>query len=93
MAKVKVHNEWFRPIKLGNRKSCPTCKYRTTKFYSWGEYHAIRWYTVKHFCEHCFNEQVKKPLLKHADPCGCDIQLQWRGDFYTPRKPTWLTLG
>jgi hypothetical protein len=92
MAKVKTHNEWFRDVSLGGRKSCPTCKTKNAgQLYSWGEYHAVRWYTVKHFCQYCFVKEVKTPLLQHIDPCGCVVELQYKGG-WGKEKPVWLTL-
>lgn len=88
--KIRTHNEWFRDISLNNRKSCPTCGTKKAgQLYSWGEYKYAKWHTVKHFCEYCYETEVKKPLLEHADPCGCQIELQYRG---YGKAPKWLTL-
>lgn len=90
--KVRVHNEWFRTVSLGNRKSCPTCSAKLPageSVWSWGEYVRAKWHTVKHFCVNCFEDQVRKPLVSHAGPCGCQIQLQFRGE----TQPDWFTLA
>ena len=81
MAKPRVHNEWFRDISLGNRKSCPTCKAKLfgRPIISWGEYAVGKWYTVKHFCSQCAQEQCIVPLIEHVKPCGCGIDLNWKG--------------
>ena len=89
--KLRQHNEWFRPISLGNRKSCPTCKNKLKPremIWSWGEYHNAKWRTVKHFCSQCFAEEVRKPLLEHTGDCGCTINLVVR----EAPQPEWLTL-
>ena len=88
--KVRNHNEWFRTVLLGNRKSCPNCgeKLNGESIWSWGEYLYGKWRTVKYFCKHCFPEQVQKPLQEHAGPCGCQITLCGRGDVL----PDWLKL-
>lgn len=89
--KVRNHNEWFTPVSLGGRKSCPLCKERLPHgevIWSWGEYHNGRWNTVKHFCCQCFRKQVLSELLRHKDSCGCEITLVGK---YS-NLPAWLTL-
>lgn len=89
--KVRSHNEWFRPVSCGNRKSCPRCsaKLLGESIWSWGEYAIGKWRTVKHFCQRCFAEAVLKPLLGHAGDCGCTIELVG----YHCSLPAWLSLG
>lgn len=81
MAKARVHNEYFRQVFLNNRKSCSNCKVKLQgkALYSWGEYHNVRWRTVLHFCESCYDESVYQPLVSHTRQCGCDIALVYRG--------------
>ena len=88
--KQRRHNEWFRTVSLGGRKSCPTCheKLNGREIWSWGEYHNAKWRTVKHFCAGCFATEVKGLLLQHAGSCGCAIELCGRGI----GLPAWLTL-
>lgn len=77
MTKQRVHNEWFRTVSLRNRKSCPTCKQKLEgdSIWSWGEYSNARWYTVKHFCKKCYNQEVKPLLIQHEKECGCSFNL------------------
>ena len=89
--KVRQHNEHFRTVSLGGRKSCPSCRAKLAEgesVWSWGEYHHARWYTVRHFCKECFKSDVKDPLLGHAGDCGCKINLVGHD-----KLPDWLTLG
>lgn len=90
--KTRNHNEWFTPVSLGGRKSCPLCKERLPVgevVWSWGEYHAGRWNTVKHFCSCCFRREVLELLLTHQRQCGCEITLVGK----QCTLPDWLTLG
>ena len=85
------HNEWFRPVSLGGRKSCPCCGEklgRNESIWSWGNYVRVKWVTVKHFCKKCFREAVSDPLLEHAGDCGCSITLV----MYHCEQPKWLRL-
>ena len=86
----QVHNEHFRTVSLGNRKSCPNCyaKLNGRSIFSWGEYVCASWRTVMHFCEDCFEENVQGPLVDHAEPCGCKIQLV----SHCGPLPEWLKL-
>ena len=89
--KQRTHNEWFRPVSLGNRKSCPTCHKRLLageSIWSWGEYRIAKWRTIKHFCYQCFRKEVLEPLLSHTDDCGCRIELCSNGS----SLPMWLRL-
>ena len=86
-----VHNEYFRTVLLGGRKSCPQCKVKLCdgeKIWSWGEYHNVRWYTVQHFCKQCWHE-VQARLRQHSWQCHCTYNLVRYG---AERLPTWLTL-
>jgi hypothetical protein len=89
--KVRTHNEWFRTISLGNRKSCPTCGHKldeSESIWSWGEYVHGKWNTIKHFCKYCFVEQVRDSLEIHKDHCGCTIELVGQG----VKLPFWLRM-
>ena len=90
MAKQRQHNEWFRTVSLGGRKSCPTCgaKLNGEPIWSWGEYVRAKWRTVKHFCKECAAKEVLQPLAAHADGCGCVVNLTSNCD----RLPEWLVL-
>lgn len=87
------HNEHFCTVSLGGRKSCPTCNRKLPdgeSVWSWGEYVRARWRTVLHFCVQCYDAEVKRPLLAHAGPCGCEIVLcSYQGE----RLPDWLNLS
>lgn len=92
MPKQKMHNEWFRSVYLGGRKSCPRCGAKhdplgTDHLWSWGEYHHARWYTIMHFCKACFATEVIPTLHAHVATCGCTLALQVQGV-----RPEWLTL-
>lgn len=91
MKKIRQHNEWFRPVSLNNRKSCPCCKTKLTQgelIWSWGEYRYAKWRTVKHFCRQCFIKEVQTPLLSHGSDCGCQINLI----VMSLDTPDWLSL-
>lgn len=91
MPKIREHNEWFRSVKMGGGKSGPCCpaKLEPNEFiWSWGEYIRVKWHTVKHFCKNCFEKEVQKPLVDHAGPCGCTINLIGKGE----KLPEWLKL-
>lgn len=86
----RLHNEWFRTVSLGGRKSCPCCRTKLEsgeEIWSWGEYIIGKWRTVKHFCKSCFQQEVAEPLIRHKDDCGCRIELVVRGI-----KPEWMSL-
>lgn len=87
--KTRVHNEWFRPVTLGNRKSCPTCNAKLPpgeSIWSWGEYHVGKWRTVKHFCVNCYLGEVQRPMLMHRIDCGCEFAIK----MYHSVQPHWL---
>jgi hypothetical protein len=92
--KQRQHNEWFRPVSLGNRKTCPTCKAKLATIqgignvWSWGEYHNAKWRTVAYFCRQCFASEVAARLASHTGDCGCTINLVGKGC----ELPNWLTL-
>jgi hypothetical protein len=91
MARNVVHNEYFRAVSLGGRKSCPHCHSRLAlgeQIWSWGEYHAVRWYTVQHFCRACWPTVLER-LRQHAFHCRCAFALVgYRGE----DLPDWLCL-
>ena len=95
MAKQKVHNEYFRTVSLGKRKSCPHCGHKLhpgEQIWSWGNYVSAKWVTVDHFCKLCFDvpyRGVKQRLQAHSEPCGCAFELIGYGG---EKLPTWLTL-
>lgn len=87
----RVHNEWFRPVSCGGRKSCPTCKAslgRNESIWSWGNYIRAKWRTIGHFCRECYREEVCDKLLGHTDDCGCSVTLVG----YQCVLPKWLRL-
>lgn len=89
----RVHNEWFRQVDRGGRKSCPSCRAKLEpgeKIWSWGEYLRAKWHSVKDVCKNCWPE-VRKRLLAHEKDCpeNCTIELCGRGD----QLPHWMTLG
>lgn len=88
---ARQHNEWFRSVSLGNRKSCPCCGERLESgesIWSWGQYIRARWNTIQHFCKKCFPDQVQKELNDHTAGCGCTVNLIGKGE----KLPSWLTL-
>ncbi len=93
MAKTKqrVHREHIRPVALGGRKSCPSCKAKITQFWSWGEYHNGKWRTVQHFCQTCYKADVERKLVSHAMQCGCTFELVGH-DLPNRELPGWIQL-
>lgn len=91
MSKTRTHNEWFRTVKLGGRKSCPNCKEKLQgeSIWSWGQYQCAKWKTVTHFCRNCYASRVKTPLQGHTKDCGCNVQLVPYGGEHLPE---WLTI-
>lgn len=92
MARQREHNEWFRPVSLGGRKTCPCCSERLESgesIWSWGNYVATRWHTVKHFCKKCF-PNIRKDLNSHTAGCGCTVNLVM---YQGASRPVWLTLN
>ena len=90
-AKQRTHNEYFRTVGLGGRKSCPTCKEKLLpgeSIWSWGEYHNAKWYTVRRFCKCCFPD-VQRDLDVHRNECGCDFNLVMYGG---EQQPNWMEL-
>lgn len=90
-ARPRSHNEWFRPVSLGGRKSCPSCPAKLgpgESVWSWGEYVNGKWRTVDHFCRECFPRNVRRRLSGHTDTCGCEVNLVG----YHTSLPAWLTL-
>ena len=88
---TRTHNEWFRTVSLKNRKSCPTCWNKLPpgeSIWSWGEYAYAKWRTITHFCVNCYDHEVRYPLIKHREECGCDFELISRSG----PLPKWLTL-
>ena len=91
MSKPKVHNEYFRTVVLGGRKSCPYCKAKLEQgvsIWSWGEYVRAKWYTVRYLCKACY-PSAKELLLSHSKGvCQCTIVLHG----YRSQLPAWLSL-
>lgn len=88
--RMRTHREWFRPVSLGGRKSCPECKTRLDageSIWSWGEYIRAKWRTVGFTCKHCWKE-VAKRLEEHRDECGCKFELVP----YHCSLPEWMKL-
>lgn len=76
--KQRSHNEYFKVVSLGHRKSCPTCHAKLGEnehVWSWGEYVRANWRTVKYFCKECFHKEVVSLLLEHSCSCHCVINL------------------
>jgi hypothetical protein len=72
-----VHNEYFRTVSLGGRKSCPHCHSqlaRGEQVWSWGEYQRGKWHTVQHLCRACW-PTVQEQLRHHAFQCRCAFVL------------------
>lgn len=92
MARQREHNEHFRSVSLGGRKSCPCCSAKLApgeKIWSWGQYLRAKWFTVMHFCKECFPDRVQHDLNSHTAGCGCTVNLvMYQGE----KRPTWLTL-
>lgn len=92
MVKPRVHNEYFRTVLLGGRKSCPYCKVKLEsgeKVWSWGEYVRAKWYTVRYLCKACY-PSARELLVQHSKgACQCTIVLQRYG---AEQLPAWLTL-
>lgn len=89
--KQRTHNEYFRPVFLGGRKSCPECRARLgpgESIWSHGEYVRARWRTVGNFCKECW-PAVRTRLLAHKKECGCAFALKG----YHCGLPAWLTLS
>jgi hypothetical protein len=88
--KTRSHNEWFRTVSMGNRKTCPTCHnpLKGESIWSWGEYHNAKWRTIKRFCRNCFQHEVSIPLKQHNTECGCQITLVGKSE----SLPEWLTI-
>jgi hypothetical protein len=91
MAKQRQHNEYFRTVSLGGRKSCPSCYKKllpNESIWSWGQYVRAKWNTVKYFCRECF-DPIRADLNEHTGGCGCVVNLiGYRGE----KLPLWLTL-
>lgn len=91
MKRQRTHNEYFRSVQAGGRKSCPSCKAKLSfgeLIWSWGEYVVGKWRTVTHFCHGCWPEHQAK-LTAHRAECGCNFVLVgYQGE----QLPTWLTL-
>lgn len=90
-----IHREWFMSTAYGVC-DCGSTK-RTRRevgkdltVYSWGNYIATRWYTVRLVCECCFQTEAIPRLRSHADPCGCSFQLAPRSGH---SLPPWITLA
>jgi hypothetical protein len=92
--KTRIHNEFFRTVSLGNRKSCPNCKVKLPegeKVWSWFEYVRAKARLVQYCCKNCFETDVVPELNGHAHGCGCTFELQVRLGF-SETRPAWLTL-
>lgn len=89
MAKKKNHNEWFRAVSRGNRKSCSNCSSRLDAgetIFSWGEYRNVKFRHIEDVCRACWPALAGR-LAAHAGDCGCTITLQVN----SPRPP-WMVL-
>ena len=91
--KPRIHNEWFRPVQRGNRKSCPNCHAKLEpgeQVWYWGEYVNAKWRNVQDICKNCWPGIVPK-LLEHERQCpdNCTITLVGYGGY---GLPSWLKL-
>lgn len=87
---TRKHNEWFKTISLGNRKSCPTCGTKLDpgeSIWTWGEYVRAKFRKITHFCKHCYQREVVTRLDTHAEHCGCEFEFQSQSG----PLPEWLT--
>lgn len=78
-------NVYIRPVKLNDRKSCPTCQIKLNKFesiYSSGEYIRAKWRNIEYFCVHCFSH-LDKRLKNEFD------NLEYRG-YQSCVIPNWI---
>jgi hypothetical protein len=74
-----------------SRKSCKTCGAKLINgetMWSWGEYHNVKWRTIKHFCKECYESEVLSALIEHRNECGCDFQLIGKSS----SLPKWLRI-
>lgn len=88
--KQRNHNEWFRIVSLGNRKSCPSCKAKLSSgesLWSWGEYVYAKWRTITHFRKECWPD-IRDQLNQHTGDCGCTVTLVVKDP-----QPEWMTLS
>lgn len=83
-AKVKVVNQWFRPVSLNDRKTCPTCKakVRPNEIHSWVVYRNAKARLVDYFCRSCYKEIVCEP----ATP-------EWGEEIVLNGQPVWFQRG
>ncbi len=91
MPKTRQHNEWFRTVSLGGRRSCPTCKCKLEpgeSVWTWGEYIRAKWRNIGHFCKACWETEVAGRLRDHTGDCGCTVNLV----MYHAIRPDWMTL-
>lgn len=90
MPKARSHNEWFRTVELGGRKSCPECRAKLEAgewIWSWGEYVRAKFHRIRYVCKACWPD-VRDRLNSHTADCGCTVDIVCRG---APRPP-WMTL-
>lgn len=90
MSRQRNHNEWFRPVSLGNRKTCPTCQTKLKageSIYSHGNYVNAKWRTVGYCCQECWVE-VSDKIIEHTSECGCTTTLVG----YHSTLPPWMNL-
>lgn len=76
------------------RKKCVTCDRKLPEgefIWTWGEYRNAWFRVVAKFCVNCFDDVVKNKLLKHANDCGCQINLIVQGKFGVS-APEWLSI-
>ncbi len=93
MPKQRNHNEWFRHVLLGGRKSCPHCRQRLPEgemIWSWGEYVNARFRLIRHLCVACW-PRTAKALKAHTGDCGCTVALCSASG--SGPLPDWMTLN
>jgi len=89
---LRKHKEWFRPVLLRGRKSCPNCNHKLPdreRVWSWGQYNRSTWKTIMHFCKHCFIQDIKPNLERHVVSCDCSVELV---AYSNNLLPEWLNI-
>ena len=85
------HNEWFRAVLRGGRKTCSNCRQPLPEgelIWSWGEYRNARFRSIRDCCVSCW-PTVARDLRLHTSGCGCTVTLCSAG---SGKLPDWMTL-
>lgn len=91
--KGRTHNEWFRPVSRGNRKSCTNCRARLgpgESIWCCGAYVRVKWRNQFDCCKECWPGWAAR-LVAHERDCPehCSINLV----AYHTSLPDWMTLA